>query len=216
MRFSAQLTYFHGNALIVIFFAIIYAVSFLIQNFRECNFLKRMKKTVILFIAVVSMSLTGLMTVSAQYGAAAVKANQRYTPAQMLTYAIEDEYLAKARYLADIEKFGNQRLFLRAAQAEKRHIALLTPIMAKLNVQIPEDRSAQFVVVPSTLTAAVKVGIDGEKNNMRMYDIFLKQQLPEDVKSVFLLLRNASQRHLIAFERNLARLDGIPSVRQRV
>jgi hypothetical protein len=174
-----------------------------------------MKKTAIFFIAVVSMCLTGLMTVSAQYGAAAVKENQTYTLAQMLTYAIEDEYLAKTRYTVDIEKFGNMRPFNRIVEAEKRHIALIKPLMVKNNVPVPEDRSAQFITVPATLTAAVKAGAEGEKNNMRMYDIFMKHQLPEDVRLVFTLLRNAAQHHLVAFERNLARLEGIPPTRLR-
>lgn len=153
------------------------------------------------------MSLATLTAASAQYGAAAVKENQTYTLVQMLTYALEDEYLANARYTIDIEKFGNVRPFSRIADAEKRHIAIIKPLMAKYNVPVPEDRGASFVTAPESLTAAVKAGVDAESNNMRMYDIFLKQQLPDDVKLVFTLLRNAAEHHLQAFERNLARLE---------
>jgi hypothetical protein len=158
-------------------------------------------------LAAMTVSLTAVTTAAAQYGAAAVRENQTYTLAQMLTYAIEDEYLANARYTIDIEKFGNMRLFSRIADAEKRHIALIKPLMAKYGVPVPEDRGAQFIPVPESMTAALKAGVDGERNNMRMYDIFLKQQLPSDIRLVFTLLRSAAERHLQAFERNLGRLS---------
>jgi rubrerythrin len=58
-----------------------------------------------------------------------------------------------------------------------------------------EDKSASFVSVPETLAAAVKASAEAEKNTMRMYASSLKQQLPEDVKLIFTLLRSASARH---------------------
>jgi rubrerythrin len=121
----------------------------------------------------------------------------------------QDEYLANARYMRDIEKFVDQRLFSRIAEAEKRHIGLLKPIMVKHEVPVPVDRGTQYVTTPDTLTAALKAAVEGERNNMRMYNIFLKQQLPEDVRFTFTLLRNAAARHLYAFERSLARQEGI-------
>jgi hypothetical protein len=178
-------------------------------------FLKTVKKGAVIFFVLISVCLTTFTAAAAQYGAAAVRENQKYTPAQMLTFALEDEYLAGARYSAVVEKFGNTRPFARFVAAEKRHAALLKPLMAKYNVPVPEDRSASFVVVPATLMAAVKTSAEAEKNTIRMYDVFIKQQLPDDVKLVFSLLRSASLRHLQAFERNLARLDGLPVVRRK-
>lgn len=172
--------------------------------------MKSGKKAVVIFMAVISACLTTFMTVSAQYGAASVRESETYKLAQMLTVAIEDEYLAAARYTADIAKFGNVRPFNRIAEAEKRHVALLKPMLVKYNVPVPEDRSAQYITVPESLAAAIKAGVEGERENMRMYGVFLKQELPEDVKLVFTLLRNAAENHLRAFERNLARLDGAP------
>ncbi len=154
------------------------------------------------------MCLTAFMTASAQYGASMVQENQPYTLPQILTYAIEDEYLAKARYIIDIEKFGGLRPFTRIAQAEQRHISLLEPLLVKYKVPIPVDNAAQYIVVPNTLLAAMKAGVAGERDNMRMYDIFLKQQLPEDVRLAFTLLRRAAENHLRTFERHAARLEG--------
>ncbi len=178
--------------------------------------MKSVKKAAMSLMALILLCLATFTAGSAQYGAASVRENQRYTPAQMLTYALEDEYLANARYTAVIEKFGNTRPFTRFAGAEKRHIALLKPLMAKYEVPVPEDKSASFVSVPATLAAAVKAAAEAEKNTMQMYGIFLKQQLPEDVKLIFTLLRSASGRHLQALERNMARLEGMPAARQKV
>jgi hypothetical protein len=36
-----------------------------------------------------------------------------------------------------------------------------------------------------------------------MYESFLKEKLPEDIKSVFVELRDASKNHLSAFENSL-------------
>lgn len=168
--------------------------------------MKKVKKTAVLLLAITSLCMTTYMSISAQYGASQVRENQTYTLAQILTYAIEDEYLANARYTLDIEKFGSRPPFARIAAAEKRHIGLLRPLLVKYNLPVPEDRGAQYVAVPASLTAAMKAGVEGEKNNVRMYDIFLKQQLPEDVRFSFTLLRSASENHLKTFERHAGRL----------
>jgi hypothetical protein len=162
-------------------------------------------------MAVITLGLASLTAASAQYGASAVRETETYTLAQILTHAIEDEYLANARYTIDIEKFGNRPIFTRIAEAEKRHIGLLRPLMAKYGVPVPEDRGAQFVVVPDTLAAALKAGAEGERNNLRMYNFFIKQQLPDDIRVAFTLLRNAAARHMQVFERYLARVAPTPT-----
>lgn len=165
--------------------------------------MKDAKKVVVFLLTAISLCMTTFITAAAQYGAAMVKENQTYTLSQMLTYALEDEYLANARYTIDMEKFPDQRIFSRIAEAEKRHIGLLKPILVKYGIPVPEDRGAQFVIVPQTLTAAIQAGIDGERNNLRMYTIFLERDLPEDVRMTVNLLRGAAARHLRAFQRNL-------------
>lgn len=169
--------------------------------------MKRVKKIAVIGLIMSCVCLVSIVVASAQYGSSAVVENQTYSLEQMLTYAIEDEYLAKARYTIDIEKFGNHRPFSRILEAEKRHISLLEPLFVRNNVPIPEDKAAQYVVIPDSLLAAMKAGVTGEQNNIHMYEIFLKQQLPDDVRVTFTLLRDAAQNHLKAFERNVIRLE---------
>ena len=49
------------------------------------------------------------------YGAAAVREGQTYTVEQMLIYALQDEYLARAEYKAIMEKFGEEYRLLIAS-----------------------------------------------------------------------------------------------------
>jgi hypothetical protein len=155
-----------------------------------------------------------LITVRAagEYGAAAVEEGRTYTIAEMLTLAIEDEYLARARYTADLARFGEQPPFLRIAEAESAHVALLLPLLERYNVPVPEDWAAGHVASPVTLVEALRAGEEGERANLRMYEIFLRQPLPDDVRAIFSMLRQAADNHRRAFLRNLARLEsGGPS-----
>ncbi len=155
-----------------------------------------------------------LITVRAagEYGAAEGEPGRTYTIAEMRTLASEDEYLARARYTADLARFGEQPPFLRIAEAESAHVALLLPLLERYNVPVPEDWAAGHVASPVTLVEALRAGEEGERANLRMYEIFLRQPLPDDVRAIFSMLRQAADNHRRAFLRNLARLEsGGPS-----
>ena len=138
---------------------------------------------------------------SVDTGAAGALADSEYTINEMLEYAIEDEYLAKAEYDAIMKAYGDLRPMTNLAKAEEVHIGLLTPLLEKYGVSIPQQDWESQVTVPESLEAAYSTGIEAEKNNIAMYESFLKEELPEDVKDVFERLMNASNRHLAAFER---------------
>lgn len=63
--------------------------------------------------------------------------------------------------------------------------------------------STQAIVIKETFRRAAAV--QGEIDNITMYENFLSYELPPDVRTVFTQLRNASLNHLAAFERGLAR-----------
>jgi hypothetical protein len=143
------------------------------------------------------------------YGAAAIDVNKVSTLPEMLTYAIEDEYLAQARYENVIGKFGAQRPFTNILRAETMHIAELKPLFGMYNVPLPEDNARNYLAEPATLADAYRAGINGEIDNIRMYNAFLKQSIPSDVRAVFTALRNASVRHLAAFQSDLSRFTSL-------
>lgn len=119
----------------------------------------------------------------------------------MLTYAIQDECMAQGEYEAIMGEYGVQRPFSNIVKAEGRHIAMLLPLFDKYDVAVPIDDSADRVVLPGSLSESFKAGVDAEVINIEMYEKFLKENLPEDVKTVFERLLSASEKHLAAFTR---------------
>lgn len=122
---------------------------------------------------------------------------------QMLYYAIEDEFIAKAEYEKIIEKFGPIKPFTNIILSEERHIQALIPLYTSRGWAVPTDESATHVVVPDSIKQACEIGVQAEINNIAMYDHFLKQNLPFDVKMVFQNLKAASYNHLNAFQNKL-------------
>lgn len=139
------------------------------------------------------------------YGAIGALNALTQTLPQMLTYAIQDEYLAQARYEDILQKFGYVRTFAQIKEAEMRHINALLPLFERYQVPLPEDISQVFVTTPETIKDAYAAGVQGEIDNIAMYDRFLSFDLPPDVRTVFTQLRNVSLNHLDAFERGLTR-----------
>lgn len=138
-------------------------------------------------------------------GAKAAKADTSLTLEDMLTYAIQDEYLARAKYRLVVEKFGPKRPFTNIIRAEINHINALTPLFGKYNFPIPPDNARSYLTEPASLRESFEAGVQGEIENIEMYNRFLTQNIPEDVRTVFTRLRNASQNHLKAFQRGLNR-----------
>lgn len=162
-------------------------------------------------LAVITASALSAAAVAADsgFGAAAVEDSRSYTLSEMLTYAVEDEYLAYAEYDAILDTFGEQPPFTNIMGAEATHIALLEPLFAEYGMALPENTARDYVVVPVTLTEAYQAGVEAEIKNIAMYETFLRQELPDDVRTVFLSLQSASQNHLAAFERGGSRAGNI-------
>lgn len=139
------------------------------------------------------------------YGAEAALSAATLSLPQMLTYALQDEYLAQARYDNILGNFGYIRTFAQIKEAEMRHINALIPLFERYQVTLPADESQSFVTTPESIKAAYAAGVKGEIDNISMYERFLTLNIPTDVRTVFTQLRNASMNHLAAFERGLAR-----------
>ncbi|WP_425290478.1 ferritin-like domain-containing protein [Bacillus mycoides] len=122
----------------------------------------------------------------------------------MLTYALQDEYLAQARYDNILENLGYIRTFVQIKEAELRHINALLSLFERYQVTVPDDESQSFVTTPESIKAAYAAGVQGEIDNISMYERFLSLNIPNDVRTIFSQLRNASLNHLAAFKRGLA------------
>src|SRR5665648_483639 len=62
------------------------------------------------------------------FGSVGANADSDYTLEEMLTYAIQDEYMAQAEYNTIIEKYGVQRPFSNIVRTEATHIGYLLPL----------------------------------------------------------------------------------------
>lgn len=143
------------------------------------------------------------------YGAKGALQASTLTLSSMLTYALQDEYLAQARYDSIISAFGAVRTFVQIKEAELRHIDALLPLFQTYNTPVPQNIAETLVSTPETIKIAYALGVQGEIDNIGMYEKFLTYNLPSDMRAVFTRLRDASRSHLAAFERGLARVGVI-------
>ena len=143
-----------------------------------------------------ALTLTG-------YGAQGALSDAELTVADMLTYALQDEYLAHAEYEQIIADFGSVRPFTNIIKAEQTHIDSLLPLFAAYDLTAPADDGAAHTLAVSSLTEAYQAGVGAEVNNIAMYETFLAEDLPDDVRTVFESLMRASENHLRAFQNRL-------------
>ena len=139
------------------------------------------------------------------YGAAGSSENTDFSLEQMLIYAIQDEYLARSEYEYLINELDAGSPFTNIVKAEETHIALLIPLFEKYDFEAIEDTSSEHLIPATSITEALETGVLAEVNNIAMYELFLKTDLPDDVRAVFIELRDGSVNHLAAFERKLSR-----------
>ncbi len=139
----------------------------------------------------------------AGYGSAGALDDTSLTLADMLTYAIQDEYLAYAEYDQILSDFGSVRPFTNIIRAESTHVDALLPLFAAYGIAAPANEGADRAVSVTALTDAFQAGVTAEVNNIAMYETFLEQTLPDNVRTVFESLMHASENHLRAFQNQL-------------
>lgn len=144
------------------------------------------------------------------WGARAAAADSERSIEEMLRYAIQDEYLARAEYLAIMRKHGEIRPFSNIVRSEESHISWLKDAYSAAKLPIPPDTAMAYVVIPDTLKAAFQAGVAAEIDNIAMYDSFLDSPLlgkaeNASLKALFIRLRDASKNHLAAFQNGLSK-----------
>ena len=137
------------------------------------------------------------------FGAKSALEKEEYTIEKMLEYAIQDEYLARQEYELIMEEYGEQKPFSNIIKAEETHIELLKEIYEAYGYDIPQDNSIDYAVLPESLEAAFDIGVQAEIDNIAMYEKFLESELPDDIREVFIELKDGSVNHLAAFEKGV-------------
>jgi len=137
------------------------------------------------------------------YGAVGALADNDLTMEEMFTYAIQDEQLAHGEYAYVLETFGDQAPFNNIISSEAQHITEMTVLFEKYNLAIPADESADHIQRAADVREALDNCATGEVDNIAMYNKFLEQDIPDDVRATFTALRNASEGHLQSFRKSL-------------
>lgn len=167
------------------------------------------------FIGLLALGITyvslGVFAEPANYDGVALSLETdefgEYSLEDMLTAALLDEYLAQATYQEIILAYGEVKPFTNIVIAEGQHINLLLPLFETYGITVPENQAASQVVLPDSIASALATGVEAEKANIAMYEAFLAQDnLNDDVRSVFELLKTASEHHLAAFSKD--RING--------
>lgn len=165
-----------------------------------------MKTRIILsMVTVLIITTYTALAAGITFGSAGALKDNILSNTKMLTYAIQDEYLAKGEYDKIISSLKAARPFTNIIKSEATHISWLNDLFKTYKIQVPKNTADKYITIPKTLTDAYKAGVTAEKNNITMYEKFLKQKnLPVDIKTVFTNLKNASVNHLKSFTNALA------------
>ncbi|USO00346.1 MAG: DUF2202 domain-containing protein [Phycisphaeraceae bacterium] len=120
---------------------------------------------------------------------------------EALILAYNDERRAEAFYAAVMAKHGEVRPFSNIIQAERRHQAMLVPLLERFGVPIPAEE-VEIPEVPETLRACCEAGTRAEEENIALHDKLLPTITDDAVLDAFKRLQWASrERHLVAFKR---------------
>ena len=165
-----------------------------------------LKKT---FMIIAALLLTGVLSINllaksnTNMESTSLDLSTTYTLEEMLNITLLDELKAKATYEAIIDTYGEVKPFTRIVLAEEQHIQALLILFETYGFEVPMYDSSE-IVVPASVTESLQIGVTAEVDNIALYDAFLTQtDLPDDVRTTFVALQNASENHLRAFNRGL-------------
>ncbi|MCA9457245.1 MAG: hypothetical protein KC587_11305 [Nitrospira sp.] len=128
---------------------------------------------------------------------------------RMVLEALNDEYKARAFYRLVIKTFGPVRPFSNIVEAEDSHARALERLCARHEIPLPPDEWDRTLQPPSSILEACRLGVEGEIENIAMYERFLEETELPDVRALFQRLQARSREaHLPAFERCVARVGG--------
>lgn len=128
------------------------------------------------------------------------------TTKDMILEALNDEYKARAFYRLVIKTFGRVRPFINIVEAEHTHARAVEALCARYGIPLPNDDWDTKLEPPSSILDACRAGVEGELENIAMYDRFLRETEEPEVRHLFQRLQARSREaHLPAFERCVAR-----------
>lgn len=119
---------------------------------------------------------------------------------QGLRDALDDEYKSFAIYAQVVADFSPVGPFVNIVEAEARHFSALRALFAEYGITPPKDRWRGAAPRFASVHAACEAAVQGEIDNVAIYDRVLQSTARADIIAVYRGLREASlYRHLPAF-----------------
>ncbi|MCK5848656.1 MAG: DUF2202 domain-containing protein [Caldisericia bacterium] len=137
-----------------------------------------------------------------EYGAHGAIEEESFTIEEMIVYAMQDELFAHGEYEYIINELGAGKPFTNIIKSERNHINMLRPYVTKYEINIDEDQWKEELVYPTSIKEAIDTCIDAEIYNIKMYEKFLLQDLPDDLRDTFDKLKRGSENHLESFRKS--------------
>ncbi len=127
----------------------------------------------------------------------------------MVLEALNDEYKARAFYRLVIKTFGPVKPFSHIVEAENTHARALERLCRRYEIPLPPDEWDRTLQPPSSILEACRISVQGEIENIAMYDRFLGKTDNPEIRTLFQRLQARSRdAHLPAFERCVAGDEG--------
>ncbi len=149
-----------------------------------------------------------LFVVFTPFNSLGAKSNYNYgnnlTPEELgyLNAAYKDECKDQYFFKKAIEKFPDASGFIKIMNSEQNHVTTLEGVFNKYEIEIPKNLDFSDIVIPTALDNACAMGLKFEKENVDMYQNFLKTVTNNYLKTVFEDLRDITiNRNIPAVEK---------------
>lgn len=115
--------------------------------------------------------------------------------------AIQVEYRTKMTYEKVIEDLGAVLPFSQIVSSEAQHVAVVANLFTRRGMAVPQaSTDADTIPAFATVQAACTYAVEAERAVIALYNGYLAQTLPADVRQVFTNMRDVSlSNHLPAF-----------------
>lgn len=149
------------------------------------------------------------------YGAEASFEDTDITIEDALVYIIESQYLTDEINSQIMESYGKVKPYVAMSETNDGSILKIKSLMETYGLEIPENKSEEHIKTHGSLennfTNNLESSYENEIKNIVMYESFLNMNLPEDINSVIIELKDNSIDNLKRIENSLSDITGTSS-----
>lgn len=150
--------------------------------------------------AAIVEKVDSVATPSPRYGAKAALYAPKLEEADAVRFALQEEYMSRAKYSTAADRLGNIEPFASIAKAEEERVKTLEQLAADLEIQLPEDKAAQYMNLQPTTLGLARDAVQSEIDKIEMYSKFTAMDFSQQVQDAFSLLRDQSVGYLEQFQ----------------